>query len=82
MEKWTIMNGQEIFGPAGIIARTVQIRVPAARRAAEKARSERNAKLISAAPDMFEALDALMNGTGMNGENFDKARAAIAKARE
>lgn len=46
----------------------------------EAAEQEQNARLISAAPDMYEALRAIFEGTGMTGENMDKARAALAKA--
>jgi hypothetical protein len=37
--------------------------------------------LFAAAPELLEALDAIFNGSGMTGENMDKARAAIAKAK-
>ena len=40
-----------------------------------------NARLISAAPDLLAALDAIFNGSGMTGENMDLARAAIVRAR-
>lgn len=42
---------------------------------------EANARLIAAAPELLEALDAIFNGTGMTGENMDLARAAIKKAK-
>lgn len=38
-----------------------------------------DARLIAAAPDLLEALDALINAP-WSGTNVDKARAAIAKA--
>lgn len=40
-----------------------------------------NLALISAAPDLLAALDAIFNGSGMTGDNMDLARAAIAKAK-
>lgn len=45
------------------------------------AEREANARLIAAAPDLLEALEAIFNGTGMTGENMDLARAAIKKAK-
>lgn len=41
---------------------------------------EKDAYLISAAPELLDALKSIFEGTGMTGENMDKARAAIAKA--
>ncbi len=39
-----------------------------------------NARLIAAAPDLLEALKAILNETGGMGGPFTTARAAIAKA--
>jgi hypothetical protein len=39
-----------------------------------------NARLIAAAPDLLEALNALVNGTGAWTMLIDNARAALAKA--
>ena len=41
---------------------------------------EDNARLIAAAPELLDALDALINAP-WSGTNVDKARAAIAKAK-
>jgi ketosteroid isomerase-like protein len=48
--------------------------------------SEANARLIAAAPELLEALEAVMSGQiggtpDLDAERFQKARAAIAKAR-
>ena len=45
-------------------------------------RSDANAHLIAAAPDLYAALDALIDGRNwsMSSEKFDAAKAALAKA--
>ena len=42
--------------------------------------TEEDAQLISAAPELLEALRDLLEQTGISGTYADKARAAIAKA--
>lgn len=40
-----------------------------------------NARLISTAPELYEALDDLVNGNWPSPEHFVKARSVLAKAR-
>ena len=42
---------------------------------------EANARLIAAAPELLEALESILSDACDNGAYWDKARAAIAKAR-
>jgi len=66
-----------------LVAVALHLRVGKTERSIREA--EANARLIAAAPDLLDALNAMLTHMGMdeddwNKPTFDKARAAIAKA--